>query len=78
MPSSESHATTTPSPFASPKCWYNWLLFRDVHGLNISSSHGILDGQGTGLWDCKASIGKSNCPTGAIGSLLDGEKGAVA
>ncbi|PQM36467.1 polygalacturonase-like [Prunus yedoensis var. nudiflora] len=48
------------------KCWYNWLLFQDVHGLNISSSHGILDGQGTGLWDCKASLGKSNCPTGAI------------
>ncbi|PQM39084.1 polygalacturonase-like [Prunus yedoensis var. nudiflora] len=35
------------------KCWYNWLLFQDVHGLNISSSHGILDGQHC-LWDCKA------------------------
>lgn len=44
----------------------NWLSFQDVHGLNISSSNGILDGQGTGLWDCKASPGKSNCPTGAI------------
>ncbi|KAA8532172.1 hypothetical protein F0562_006686 [Nyssa sinensis] len=39
----------------------NWLLFEGVNGVSIIG--GILDGQGTGLWACKAS-GKS-CPTGA-------------
>ncbi|XP_004304844.1 PREDICTED: polygalacturonase-like [Fragaria vesca subsp. vesca] len=39
----------------------NWLFFRHVNGVTISG--GILDGQGTGLWDCKAS-GKG-CPSGA-------------
>ncbi|XP_062150086.1 polygalacturonase-like [Alnus glutinosa] len=39
----------------------NWLVFRHVTGVTLSG--GILDGQGTGLWACKAS-GKS-CPTGA-------------
>ncbi|WCJ21836.1 Pectin lyase-like superfamily protein [Euphorbia peplus] len=39
----------------------NWLIFEHVDGVTISG--GILDGQGTGLWACKAS-GKS-CPTGA-------------
>jgi polygalacturonase len=39
----------------------NWLIFRHVTGVTLSG--GILDGQGTGLWACKAS-GKS-CPTGA-------------
>ncbi|KAM5551311.1 polygalacturonase-like [Rosa sericea] len=39
----------------------NWLFFRHVNGVTISG--GILDGQGTGLWDCKAS-GKV-CASGA-------------
>ena len=39
----------------------NWLLFEHVNGVTISG--GILDGQGTGLWACKAS-GKG-CPKGA-------------
>ncbi|KAL6225261.1 hypothetical protein ACLB2K_004112 [Fragaria x ananassa] len=39
----------------------NWLFFEHVNGVTISG--GILDGQGTGLWDCKAS-GKG-CPKGA-------------
>ncbi|XP_027166793.1 polygalacturonase-like [Coffea eugenioides] len=37
-----------------------WLQFQRVDGVSIRG--GILDGQGTGLWGCKAS-GK-NCPTG--------------
>ncbi|XP_009592719.1 polygalacturonase-like [Nicotiana tabacum] len=39
----------------------NWLLFEGVDGVSIHG--GILDGQGTSLWSCKAS-GK-NCPRGA-------------
>lgn len=39
----------------------NWLLFDDVDGVSIIG--GIIDGQGSGLWDCKKS-GK-NCPSGA-------------
>jgi len=39
----------------------SWLLFDDVDGVSILG--GVLDGQGTSLWDCKRS-GKS-CPTGA-------------
>ncbi|KAJ7969265.1 Polygalacturonase [Quillaja saponaria] len=39
----------------------NWLLFEHVSGVSVVG--GILDGQGTGLWDCKNS-GK-NCPSGA-------------
>ncbi|XP_052173292.1 polygalacturonase-like [Diospyros lotus] len=40
----------------------NWLLFDDVTGVSILG--GVLDGQGAGLWACKAS-GKSTCPSGA-------------
>ncbi|CAJ2650348.1 polygalacturonase-like protein [Trifolium pratense] len=40
----------------------NWLTFQHVDGVSIRG--GVLDGQGTALWDCKNS-GKSNCPTGA-------------
>ncbi|CAL0312185.1 unnamed protein product [Lupinus luteus] len=40
----------------------NWLHFESVNGISIRG--GVLDGQGTALWDCKNS-GKSNCPTGA-------------
>ncbi|KAM3750018.1 hypothetical protein ACB098_04G005700 [Castanea mollissima] len=39
-----------------------WVLFQHVDGLTVSGN-GILDGQGTSLWACKAS-GKS-CPLGA-------------
>ncbi|CAL9018680.1 unnamed protein product [Prunus brigantina] len=39
----------------------NWIFFQQVKGVTISG--GILDGQGTALWACKAS-GKS-CPSGA-------------
>jgi polygalacturonase len=39
----------------------SWLAFSHVKGVTLSG--GILDGQGTGLWACKAS-GKG-CPTGA-------------
>lgn len=40
----------------------NWLEFEHVDGVSIRG--GVLDGQGTALWDCKNS-GKGNCPTGA-------------
>ncbi|KAL7219482.1 hypothetical protein ACSBR2_012518 [Camellia fascicularis] len=39
----------------------SWLIFEKVSGVSIFG--GTLDGQGTGLWDCKAS-GKA-CPTRA-------------
>ncbi|EEF33275.1 Polygalacturonase precursor, putative [Ricinus communis] len=39
----------------------NWIIFQHVNGVTVSG--GTLDGQGTGLWSCKAS-GKS-CPYGA-------------
>ncbi|CAN4104510.1 unnamed protein product [Withania somnifera] len=39
----------------------NWILFEGVDGVSILG--GSLDGQGSGLWTCKAS-GK-NCPRGA-------------
>ncbi|XP_061973857.1 polygalacturonase-like [Populus nigra] len=39
----------------------NWILFQNVDGLTVSG--GVLDGHGSGLWDCKRS-GK-NCPSGA-------------
>jgi polygalacturonase len=40
----------------------NWLKFQHVDGISIRG--GVLDGQGTALWDCKNSD-KNNCPTGA-------------
>ncbi|PKI78120.1 hypothetical protein CRG98_001448 [Punica granatum] len=39
----------------------NWIIFHQVNGLNVVG--GVLDGQGSGLWACKAS-GKG-CPQGA-------------
>jgi len=39
-----------------------WLQFEGVNGVSIRG--GVLDGQGTALWNCKNS-GKGNCPTGA-------------
>ena len=38
-----------------------WLVFEHVDGVTISG--GVLDGQGTGLWACKAS--GNSCPSGA-------------
>ncbi|KAM3702181.1 hypothetical protein ACJW31_04G005900 [Castanea mollissima] len=38
-----------------------WLVFEHVDGVTISA--GILDGQGSGLWACKAS--GNSCPSGA-------------
>ncbi|KAK1390881.1 Polygalacturonase [Heracleum sosnowskyi] len=40
----------------------NWLDFHGVDGVTISG--GILDGRGTGLWDCKDQAEK-DCPVGA-------------
>ncbi|CAK9150470.1 unnamed protein product [Ilex paraguariensis] len=40
---------------------HNWVLFEGVNGVSIRG--GMLDGQGAGLWACKAT-GKS-CPRGA-------------
>ncbi|XP_040999977.1 polygalacturonase-like [Juglans microcarpa x Juglans regia] len=51
----------------------NWLLFEHVDGVTISG--GILDGQGTGLWDCKSS-GKS-CPSGATTLEFSNSKNIV-
>ncbi|XP_030494484.2 polygalacturonase [Cannabis sativa] len=39
----------------------NWIIFEDVNG--VSFNGGVLDGQGTGLWNCKNS--GNNCPIGA-------------
>ena len=39
----------------------SWIEFSHIDGLSITG--GIIDGQGTALWNCKHS-GKS-CPTGA-------------
>ncbi|KAM3750014.1 hypothetical protein ACB098_04G005300 [Castanea mollissima] len=39
----------------------NWIVFEHVDGVTLSG--GILDGQGTGLWACKAS--GNSCPSGA-------------
>ncbi|RDY08917.1 hypothetical protein CR513_06793, partial [Mucuna pruriens] len=40
----------------------NWLQFEHVNGVSIRG--GVLDGQGSALWNCKNS-GRGNCPTGA-------------
>ncbi|KAM7277769.1 hypothetical protein ACFE04_004903 [Oxalis oulophora] len=39
----------------------NWIFFDKVNGVSVYG--GVLDGQGSGLWDCKHS-GK-DCPSGA-------------
>ncbi|CAL5394738.1 unnamed protein product [Camellia sinensis] len=44
----------------------SWLIFEKVSGVSIFG--GTLDGQGTGLWVCKAS-GKA-CPTGATDTYV--------
>lgn len=46
----------------------NWILFQYVNGVTISG--GVLDGQGTSLWACKASAGKS-CPSGTTVSAFN-------
>ncbi|CAN0927150.1 unnamed protein product [Linum grandiflorum] len=47
-----------------------WIAFRDVDGVTVSG--GILDGQGSSLWSCKAS-GRS-CPAGARNLEFTGSK----
>ncbi|XP_065636772.1 polygalacturonase [Quercus suber] len=39
-----------------------WIVFEHIDGLTVSGN-GILDGQGTSLWACKASA--KSCPLGA-------------
>ncbi|KAE9599163.1 hypothetical protein Lal_00044122 [Lupinus albus] len=41
----------------------HWLTFDHVSGVTIHG--GVLDGQGSSLWDCKNSDTKINCPIGA-------------
>ncbi|KAF2325596.1 hypothetical protein GH714_030912 [Hevea brasiliensis] len=54
LPSLPSYGTIiAPSDYHVIGNSENWLLFENVHGVLISS--GILDGQGTSLWNCKAS-----------------------
>ncbi|KAJ9187200.1 hypothetical protein P3X46_002685 [Hevea brasiliensis] len=50
-----------PSDYSSIGDEKNWLMFEHVDGVTVSG--GILDGQGTGLWSCKAS--DKSCPEGA-------------
>lgn len=44
----------------------NWLMFEHVDGVSIRG--GVLDAQGTALWNCKNSANR-NCPTGATVSI---------
>ncbi|CAI8617445.1 unnamed protein product [Vicia faba] len=48
-----------------------WLRFQHVDGVSIHG--GVLDGQGTALWNCKNSK-KRNCPTGATTLVFMGSK----
>ncbi|KAK7246105.1 hypothetical protein RIF29_40964 [Crotalaria pallida] len=41
-----------------------WLTFDQVSGVAIHG-HGVIDGQGSSLWDCKSSAAKTCCPIGA-------------
>ncbi|CAK9184895.1 unnamed protein product [Ilex paraguariensis] len=50
-----------------------WIKFQRVNGLSIYG--GTLDGQGTGLWACKAS-GRS-CPTGATTLGIDNSNNVI-
>ncbi|KAJ4833628.1 hypothetical protein Tsubulata_001244, partial [Turnera subulata] len=51
----------------------NWLVFNHVNGVTVSG--GTLDGQGAGLWSCKAS-GKG-CPYGATSLEFSNSKNIV-
>ncbi|XP_010526709.1 PREDICTED: probable polygalacturonase At2g43860 [Tarenaya hassleriana] len=48
-----------------------WISFEDVNGVSIFG--GILDAQGTGLWNCKNN-GNRDCPTGAKSLVFSGSK----
>ncbi|GMH29691.1 hypothetical protein Nepgr_031534 [Nepenthes gracilis] len=50
-----------------------WLTFESVTGVTISG--GVLDGQGAGLWACKASRG--GCPGGAVTLRFTNSKNVV-
>ncbi|KAK3022565.1 hypothetical protein RJ639_047543 [Escallonia herrerae] len=45
----------------------SWILFHGVDGVTLSG--GTLDGQGSGLWACKAAGG--SCPVGAKSLVFD-------
>ncbi|KAK1295194.1 hypothetical protein QJS10_CPA16g00055 [Acorus calamus] len=47
-----------------------WILFNQVDGLSING--GILDGQGTRLWDCK--LAGKHCPLGAASIVFTKSK----
>ncbi|KAK1271207.1 hypothetical protein QJS04_geneDACA006143 [Acorus gramineus] len=47
-----------------------WILFNQIDGLSING--GILDGQGTRLWDCK--LAGKNCPLGAASIVFTKSK----
>ncbi|KAL5698482.1 hypothetical protein ACHQM5_029514 [Ranunculus cassubicifolius] len=51
-----------------------WIKFEDVNGVSIKG--GVLDGQGTRLWNCKASSWK-NCPQGAASLIFSKSKNIV-
>ncbi|OWM84784.1 hypothetical protein CDL15_Pgr027571 [Punica granatum] len=53
---------------------YSWLSFHNVDGVYLSG--GTLDGQGTGLWKCKASS-DSDCPSGASTLLFSNSKNII-
>ncbi|XP_077227971.1 polygalacturonase-like [Tasmannia lanceolata] len=59
-----------PSNYESIGTSGHWLVFNNVQGVSIYG--GTLDGQGTGLWACKAA-GK-NCPDGAASLSFNGAK----
>ncbi|KAK7841830.1 polygalacturonase [Quercus suber] len=44
-----------------------WIVFEHIDGLTVSGN-GILDGQGTSLWACKASA--KSCPLGATPATI--------
>lgn len=46
----------------------DWIVFDQVENLSVYG--GIVDGQGQNLWNCRATKGDSQCPTGTKASLL--------
>lgn len=57
-----------PSDYSVTGSAGTWLEFERVDGVSIRG--GVLDGQGTALWDCKNS-GRGNCPSGATVCLIN-------
>ncbi|XP_022973873.1 polygalacturonase-like [Cucurbita maxima] len=50
-----------------------WIWFKNVNGLSISG--GVLDGQGTDLWNCKHS--KKSCPDGVTNLQLSNAQNVI-